>query len=102
MNGISRIGYMKGGKQALWEDENIADSITCKAVRFIENHKDEPFFLYVGTNDAHVPRWPHPRFVGKSGMGSWRRFVAIRLDRRRNNGALRKSRYAETTLIVLT
>lgn len=46
---------MKGGKQALWEDENIADSITCKAVRFIENHKDEPFFLYVGTNDAHVP-----------------------------------------------
>ena len=64
VNGISRIGYMKGGKQALWEDENIADSI-----RFIENHKDEPFFLYVGTNDAHVPRWPHPRFVGKSGMG---------------------------------
>lgn len=44
VNGISRIGYMKGGKQALWEDENIADSITCKAVRFIESHKDEPFF----------------------------------------------------------
>ena len=69
VNGISRIGYMKGGKQALWEDEFIADSITTKAVQFIDRHKDEPFFLYVGTNDVHVPRYPHPRFQGKSGMG---------------------------------
>ena len=69
VNGISRIGYMKGGKQALWEDEFIAESITTKAVQFIDRHKDEPFFLYVGTNDVHVPRYPHPRFQGKSGMG---------------------------------
>ncbi|MEG1545595.1 MAG: sulfatase-like hydrolase/transferase, partial [Tannerellaceae bacterium] len=70
VNGISRIGYMKGGKQALWNDENIADSITHKAVQFIENHQKQPFFLYFATNDAHVPRVPHPRFVGKSGMGA--------------------------------
>lgn len=69
VNGISRIGYMKGGKSAHWVDENIADSITTHAVRFIENNKDQPFFLYLGTNDIHVPRVPHPRFVGKSGMG---------------------------------
>lgn len=69
INGISRIGYMKGGKAALWIDENIADSITSHAVAFIENNKDQPFFLYLGTNDIHVPRVPHPRFVGKSGMG---------------------------------
>lgn len=69
VNGISRLGFMKGGKQALWEDEYIADSITHKAIDFIKKNKDNPFFLYVGTNDIHVPRWPHPRFVGKSGMG---------------------------------
>lgn len=69
VNGISRIGYMKGGKQALWIDENIADSITHKAVKFIENNHDRPFFLYFATNDIHVPRVPHPRFAGKSGMG---------------------------------
>lgn len=69
VNGISRIGYMKGGKSALWEDENIADSITVRAVRFIEENKDKPFFLYFGTNDIHVPRYPHDRFRGKSGMG---------------------------------
>ena len=45
VNGISRIGYMKGGGKALWKDENIADSITGHAVRFIEQHADEPFFL---------------------------------------------------------
>lgn len=70
VNGISRIGYMKGGKAALWIDENIADSITSHAVSFIEKNKDNPFFLYLGTNDIHVPRVPHPRFVGKSGMGA--------------------------------
>jgi arylsulfatase A-like enzyme len=69
VNGISRIGYMKGGKSALWVDENIADSITLKALQFIESNKNQPFFLYFGTQDVHVPRVPHQRFVGKSGMG---------------------------------
>jgi arylsulfatase A-like enzyme len=69
VNGISRIGYSRGGGKALWKDENIADSITHKAVRFISENKDNPFFLYFGTNDVHVPRFPHPRFRGKSEMG---------------------------------
>ena len=69
INGISRIGWMRGGKSALWVDENIADSITLKALNFIEENKDVPFFLYFGTQDVHVPRVPHPRFAGKSGMG---------------------------------
>ena len=69
VNGISRIGFMKGGGKALWVDENIADTITAKTIRFIERNSDKPFFLYVGTNDVHVPRYPHPRFQGKSGMG---------------------------------
>lgn len=69
VNGISRIGYMKGGKSALWEDQNIADTLTTKAVSFIEQHKSEPFFLYFATNDIHVPRVPHSRFVGATEMG---------------------------------
>lgn len=69
VNGISRIGFMKGGKSALWKDEEIADEITGKALAFIQKSKDKPFFLYFATQDAHVPRVPHPRFVGASGMG---------------------------------
>jgi arylsulfatase A-like enzyme len=69
VNGISRIGYMTGGKAALWIDENISDVITVKAVKFIEDNKDKPFFLYFSTHDIHVPRVPNQRFTGKSGMG---------------------------------
>lgn len=70
VNGISRIGYMKGGNSALWVDQNIADSITHKAVQFIENNQEKPFFLYFATNDIHVPRVPHPRFTGSTTMGA--------------------------------
>ena len=69
VNGIGRIGYMKGGKSALWQDEKIAETLTGKAVSFIEGHKSAPFFLYFATQDAHVPRVPSPQFAGKSGMG---------------------------------
>lgn len=69
VNGIGRIGYMKGGGKALWKDENIADSITKHALDFIYRHRKEPFFMYFATNDVHVPRFPNGRFRGQSGMG---------------------------------
>ena len=69
VNGISRIGYMTGGKAALWKDEDMADTFTGKAVSFLEKNADKRFFLYFATHDPHVPRVPHPRFVGKTGMG---------------------------------
>jgi arylsulfatase A-like enzyme len=69
VNGISRIGYMSGGRSARWVDEDIADTITAKAVSFIERKRARPFFLYFATHDIHVPRVPHARFAGKSGMG---------------------------------
>lgn len=69
VNGISRIGFMKGGGKALWRDEDIADSILSHAVKFIDSHRRSPFFMYLCTNDVHVPRYPHERFRGKSPMG---------------------------------
>ena len=69
VNGISRIGYMTGGKAALWKDEDMADVFTGQAIQFIEQQKAKPFFLFFALHDPHVPRVPNPRFVGKSGMG---------------------------------
>jgi arylsulfatase A-like enzyme len=69
INGISRIGFMTGGNSARWIDEYMADAITQKALDFMEKSKETPFFLYYSTHDIHVPRVPHPQFVGKSGMG---------------------------------
>lgn len=79
INGIPRIGWMTGGKSALWNDEEIADVITEKAKKFICESADTTFFLYMGTQDIHVPRIPHPRFAGKSGLGT-RGDVILQLD----------------------
>lgn len=103
VNGISRIGYMKGGKSALWKDENIADSITVHAVKFIEVNKDNPFFLYFATNDVHVPRYPHPRFWGETDMGL-RGDAIVQFDWSVGEivKALEKAGIRENTLIIIT
>ena len=69
VNGISRIGFMAGGHQARWVDEDMADTITGKAVKFIEANATAPFFLFFSTHDIHVPRVPHSRFAGNTPMG---------------------------------
>ena len=38
-NGISRIGFMKGGKSAMYIDENMSDTILVKTTKFIESNK---------------------------------------------------------------
>jgi arylsulfatase A len=69
VNGISRIGFMTGGHKARWRDEDMADVFTAKAIDFVEEHKEEPFFLFFSTHDIHVPRMPHERFQGKTELG---------------------------------
>ncbi len=79
VNGISRIGWMTGGQAARWDDETMAEDITAKAVAFINRHKDDPFFLFFSLHDIHVPRVPHPRFVGATDMGP-RGDVIVQVD----------------------
>tara|TARA_R110002074_G_scaffold107907_19_gene233170 strand:- start:2526 stop:4079 length:1554 start_codon:yes stop_codon:yes gene_type:complete len=69
VKGIPRIGYMKGGESAKWTDTEMADHFLKKAQDYVKSHKENPFFLYYAMQQPHVPRTPHPRFVGKSGMG---------------------------------
>ncbi|WP_445738276.1 sulfatase family protein [Mariniflexile sp.] len=69
VNGIPRIGFMKGGESAKWVDEDMADTFLAEAQNYIKRQKDSPFFLYYALQQPHVPRTPSPRFVGTSGMG---------------------------------
>lgn len=103
VNGIGRIGYMKGGHKARWVDETMGDVFVEKANAFIEANKDRPFFLYLGTNDIHVPRVPHPRYVGQSGMGP-RGDAIVQFDDcvRRVVGKLRELGLERDTLVVIT
>ena len=69
VNGIGRIGWMTGGKQTRWTDEEIAHVFLSKAQQFMEDNSKAPFFLYFSLNDIHVPRMPSSQFKGKSEMG---------------------------------
>ncbi|AWG23675.1 arylsulfatase [Flavobacterium faecale] len=69
VNGIPRIGYMKGGKSAKWNDEEMSENFLAQAQSYVVEHKNKPFFLYYALQQPHVPRTPSPKFVGKSGMG---------------------------------
>lgn len=69
MNGIPRIGFQKGGKSAYWVDEDMAKVLVDEVDSFLFKSKNEPFFLYYGLHQPHVPRTPNSQFVGKSGMG---------------------------------
>ncbi|HVZ26823.1 MAG TPA: sulfatase-like hydrolase/transferase [Sediminibacterium sp.] len=69
VNGISRIGFMKGGHKAYWKDEDFATVLNNKVTEFITRHKDQPFFLYYSLPSIHVPRAPNARFVGATKMG---------------------------------
>ena len=68
-NGISRIGFYTGGHAARFRDEDLADEWIKRSVAWIESHRDKPFFLFFSSHDLHVPRMPHQRFHGKSGLG---------------------------------
>ncbi len=102
-NGISRIGYMTGGKAALWKDEDMADVFTRNAVAFVEQHRAKPFFLFFALHDPHVPRVPHPRFVGATSMGP-RGDAIAQLDWSVGEilSALDRLTLAENTLVLFT
>ncbi len=103
VDGISRIGFMSGGRAARWKDEDKADTLTRQAVQFMERNAGGPFFLYFATHDPHVPRVPHPRFVGKSGCGL-RGDVIVEFDWCVGEilAALERLHVAGKTLVILT
>ncbi|MCW1887816.1 arylsulfatase [Luteolibacter flavescens] len=103
VNGIGRIGYMKGGAKALWKDEDMADHFSVQAVRFIRESKEQPFFLFFALHDPHVPRVPHPRFVGKTTMGP-RGDVIVQTDWQVGEvlKALDDLKLTENTLVILS
>lgn len=78
-NGISRIGFYTGGHAARFRDEDLADKWVEKSVEFMEQHRDEPFFLFFSSHDIHVPRIPHERFQGTTTLG-FRGDAIIELD----------------------
>lgn len=103
INGVGRIGYMTGGKAAIWKDETMAETFTNEAVGFIERSQGSPFFLYFATHNIHVPRLPGPRFAGTTRMGP-RGDSLAEFDWQvgRVLETLERLKLTENTLVILT
>ncbi|TRX71900.1 arylsulfatase [Carboxylicivirga sp. M1479] len=105
VNGIPRIGFMKGGESAKWSDVDMADHFLSKAKSYVKRsaNRKKPFFLYYALQQPHVPRTPHPRFEGASGMGP-RGDVIVEADWCIGEffETLEKEGLMENTLIILS
>ncbi|MEE3235004.1 MAG: arylsulfatase [Candidatus Latescibacterota bacterium] len=103
INGVSRIGHMRGGKAALWDDELMAETFVERAVDFIHNNSKDPFFLYYAFHQPHVPRLPSKRFKGSTKLGA-RGDVIAELDWCVGQimEALDRLRITENTMIVFS
>ncbi len=76
---------------------------TERSVKFIEKHKDHPFFLYVPHSMPHVPLFVSDKFKGKSGQGLYGD-VIMELDGSVGEilGALKKNGLDEKTLVIFS
>ncbi len=76
---------------------------TERAVAFIEQHKDQPFFLYVPHSMPHVPLYVSDKFKGKSEQGLYGD-VIMEIDWSVGQilGALKKHGLDENTLVIYT
>ena len=105
VNGISRIGYMKGGKAALVEGRGHGRRLHRPGGRV--RRAEQATGRSSSTSplhDIHVPRVPHPRFAGKTGARP-----ARRRDRPGSTGASARcstrstgSKLPENTLVIFT
>ncbi len=104
INGIGRIGKMWGGESALWDDEMMADEFVKQARKYLaKQSKEKPFFLYVSSQDIHVPRAPHPRFQGRTELGK-RGDAMVQFDWMVGAvvSALEEQGLAENTIVVVS
>lgn len=60
---------------ALYKDEEIGTKLVAKAVKWIGQHKKQPFFLYLTTTNIHHPHTPAAKFRGTSDCGLYGDFV---------------------------
>ena len=103
VNGIGRIGYMSGGHQARWADEEVSLTFLAKAENFIDENRLQPFFLFFPLTEPHVPRMPATMFKGKSGLG-YRGDAILQMDWTVGQivDQLERTGLAKNTIVIFT
>ena len=104
--GIKFPGFVRSGPRA--EDlkfEEGLDVLGERTAAFLKRMAkgDQPFFLYMPLTGPHKPVTPHPRFVGKTGLGPYGDFV-MNVDDTVGQvlKALDETKLADNTLVMFT
>lgn len=61
----NKEGRFMPGLERAPEGEYLPDRLTTEAERFIEQHKDRPFFLYLPHYSVHIPMKAKPELIAK-------------------------------------
>lgn len=85
------------------DQEQLTTQYTERAVQFIDDHKDQPFFLYVPHSMVHVPLYVSDKFRGKSERGLFGD-VVMEIDWSVGQilSALRRNELDRDTLVIFT
>jgi arylsulfatase A len=85
------------------DQDRLTERYTDEAVRFIRDHKDSPFFLYLAHTAVHVPLHPGHKFQGCSANGTYGDWVEEADDSvGRVLDAVREMHLEENTMVVFT
>jgi arylsulfatase A len=85
------------------DQDRLTERYTDEAVRFIRDHKDSPFFLYLAHTAVHVPLRPGDKFKGRSANGTYGDWVEeADASVGRVLDALRELHLEENTLVVFS
>ncbi|MEM8953295.1 MAG: PVC-type heme-binding CxxCH protein [Verrucomicrobiota bacterium] len=100
--GINQIGGADAA-HALYDDELVGTTLTGKAVKWIKEQRENPFFLLLSTTNIHHPFTPHPRFKDSSECGPYGDFIH-ELDWIVGEvmNALEEQGVADNTLVIFT
>lgn len=85
------------------DQEQLTTQYTERAVRFIHDHKDEPFLVYLPHSMVHVPLYVSDKFKGNSERGLFGD-VMMEVDWSVGQilGTLRELNLADNTLVIFT
>jgi arylsulfatase A len=85
------------------EQHSFTRRYTERAVKYMREHQQKPFFLYLPHNAVHFPHYPNEDFIGKSGRGLLNDWV-MEVDESTGQifAALREMKLDKKTLVIFT
>ena len=89
--------------ETLIDQSDLTKRITDESVRFINENKDNPFFLYIPHPQPHVPLFASNEFNGSTGEGLYADVITeIDFSVGRVLEAIEKNGLSENTIVVFT